>query len=162
MEKQVTGFSRQQLETFLEVLNSRKNENNNGRNSEQKKEKHTRRQSRKEESKNQDGFSKSDDQENNTYKSSEDPSHQYRNEEADSMKFSWYDIIRDDIDEAVESSDSYEEFLEYLKSLHYETRDRKYLSLNSSGDTIRKSLGKELIKHFDNQTKKCSKKWEFG
>jgi hypothetical protein len=27
LEKQVTGFSRQQLETFLEVLNSRKNEN---------------------------------------------------------------------------------------------------------------------------------------
>ena len=110
-----------------------KTENNNGRNSKQKKEKHTRRQSRKEESKNQDGFSKSDDQENNTYKSSEDPSHQYRNEEADSMKFSWYDIIRDDIDEAVESSDSYEEFLEYLKSLHYETRDRKYLSLKPFG-----------------------------
>ena len=27
LEKQVTGYSRQQLETFLEVLNSRKNEN---------------------------------------------------------------------------------------------------------------------------------------
>ena len=27
LEKQVTGFSRQQLETFLEMLNSRKNEN---------------------------------------------------------------------------------------------------------------------------------------
>ena len=27
LEKQVTGFSRQQLENFLEVLNSRRNEN---------------------------------------------------------------------------------------------------------------------------------------
>jgi len=110
-----------------------KTEKNKDRNSEQKKEKHTRKQSRKENSKKQDGFSKSDEQENETYKSWEDPSHQYRNEESDSMKFSWYDIIRDDIDEAVESSDSYEEFLEYLKSLHYETRDRKYLSLKPFG-----------------------------
>ena len=110
-----------------------KTEKNKGRNIEQKKEKHTGRQSRKEESKKQDGFSKSDVQENENYKREVDPSDQYRNEEADSMKFTWYDIIRDDIDEAVESSDSYEEFLEYLKALHYETRDRKYLSLKPFG-----------------------------
>ena len=110
-----------------------KTEKSKGRNTEQKKEKHTERQSRKEESKNQDGFSKSDAQENENYKREVDSSDHYRNEEADSMNFSWYDIIRDDIDEAIESSDSYEEFLEYLKLLHYETRDRKHLSLKPFG-----------------------------
>ena len=126
-----------------------KTEKNKGRNSEQKKENHTRKQTRKEKSKNQDGFSKSDEQENETYKSWEDPSDQYRYEEADYMKFSWYDIIRDDIDEAVESSDSYEEFLKYLNSMHYETRDRKYLSLKPFGkDRFVRSmrLGEEYSK----------------
>ena len=48
-------------------------------------------------------------------------------------KFSWYDVIRDDIDEAIEASDTYEEFLEKLKEQHYEIRDKKYLSLRPYG-----------------------------
>ena len=101
----------------------RKTENRKGRKSEREQEKNTGRQNRSEKSKTQIGFSKSDETENDNYKSEEDPSDQNKNEESDSMKFSWYDIIRDDIDEAIESSDSYEEFLEYLKSMHYEIRD---------------------------------------
>lgn len=110
-----------------------KTEKRKGRKSEREQEKNTGRQNRREKSKTQDGFSKSDETENDNYKSEEDPSDQNKNEESDSMKFSWYDIIRDDIDEAIESSDSYEEFLEYLKSMHYEIRDRKYLSLKPFG-----------------------------
>ena len=101
----------------------RKTEKRKGRKSEREQEKNTGRQNRREKSKTQNGFSKSDETENDNYKSEEDPSDQNKNEESDSMKFSWYDIIRDDIDEAIESSDSYEEFLEYLKSMHYEIRD---------------------------------------
>lgn len=111
----------------------RKTEKRKGRKSEREQEKNTGRQNRREKSKTQNGFSKSDETENDNYKSEEDPSDQNKNEESDSMKFSWYDIIRDDIDEAIESSDSYEEFLEYLKSMHYENRDRKYLSLKPFG-----------------------------
>ena len=48
-------------------------------------------------------------------------------------KFSWYDVIRDDIDEAIEASGTYEEFLEHLKKQHYEVRDKKYLSLMPYG-----------------------------
>ena len=48
-------------------------------------------------------------------------------------KFNWYDIIRDDIDDAIEASDSYEEFLENLRRQHYELRDKKYLSLKPFG-----------------------------
>lgn len=47
--------------------------------------------------------------------------------------YTWYDIIRDDIDAAVEQSKTYEEFLEYLQKEQYEIRDGKYLSLKPYG-----------------------------
>ncbi len=41
-----------------------------------------------------------------------------------------YDVIRDDIDEAIQNSETYEEFLAALKNMQYEiTRDQKYLSV---------------------------------
>lgn len=54
-------------------------------------------------------------------------------EKTDPNKVSWTDIIRDDIDEAVRSSDSYASFLSYLESRHYQVRDGKYLSLKPYG-----------------------------
>ena len=48
-----------------------------------------------------------------------------------SEKPTWQDLIRDDIDEAIAASSTYEEFLSYLRSLHYEVRDGKYLSLHA-------------------------------
>ncbi|MCD7956786.1 MAG: relaxase/mobilization nuclease domain-containing protein [Lachnospiraceae bacterium] len=48
--------------------------------------------------------------------------------------YSWTDIIRDDIDEAIHNTDSYEAFLEYLRRDGYTvTRDGKYLSLFPEG-----------------------------
>ena len=46
---------------------------------------------------------------------------------------SWNDIIRDDIDEGIRKTSSYEEFLSWLRSQHYELRDGKYLSLKPYG-----------------------------
>jgi len=37
--------------------------------------------------------------------------------------YSWYDIIRDDIDEAIRQSNSYKEFLNYLENEYYVVRD---------------------------------------
>lgn len=54
-------------------------------------------------------------------------------EKKDANKISWTDIIRDDIDEAVRKCDSYTSFLSYMKSLHYQVRDGKYLSLKPYG-----------------------------
>lgn len=49
-------------------------------------------------------------------------------------KYSSYDIIRDDVDQAIAASDTYEQFLEYLQKIqHYEIRDGKYLSLKPPG-----------------------------
>jgi hypothetical protein len=48
-----------------------------------------------------------------------------------SEKPTWQDLIRDDIDEAIAASSTYEEFLSYMRSLHYEVRDGKYLSLHA-------------------------------
>ena len=42
---------------------------------------------------------------------------------------SWNDIIRDDIDDALACSSTWEEFLSTLQSNHYELNDGKYLSL---------------------------------
>jgi hypothetical protein len=42
---------------------------------------------------------------------------------------SWYDLIRDDIDQAVSSCATFEEFLEKLSDSGYEIRLGKYLSL---------------------------------
>lgn len=48
--------------------------------------------------------------------------------------YSWTDIIRDDIDEAIEHSESYEAFLDYLRSDGYTvTRNGKFLSLLPEG-----------------------------
>ena len=54
-------------------------------------------------------------------------------EKKDPNRVSWTDIIRDDIDEAVKSCDSYASFLSYMESLHYQVRDGKYLSLKPYG-----------------------------
>ena len=48
-----------------------------------------------------------------------------------SEKPTWQDLIRDDIDEAIAASSTYEEFLSYLRTLHYDVRDGKYLSLHA-------------------------------
>ena len=45
----------------------------------------------------------------------------------------WFDLIRDDIDEAIMRSPSYGSFLKYLESLGYTVRDGKYLSLKPEG-----------------------------
>lgn len=47
--------------------------------------------------------------------------------------YSWNDIIRDDVDEAILYSDSFEDFLQYLKEQKYEIRNGKYLSLKPYG-----------------------------
>ena len=46
---------------------------------------------------------------------------------------SWYDLIRDDIDQAVSSCATFEEFLEKLSDSGYEIRLGKYLSLRPYG-----------------------------
>jgi len=51
----------------------------------------------------------------------------------DKNAVSWNDIIRDDIDEGIGKTSSYEEFLSWLKVRHYEVRDGKYLSLKPYG-----------------------------
>lgn len=63
-------------------------------------------------------------------KSKENGSEKWRRwtEEERQAMYTWRDIVRDDIDEAVEASKTYEEFLEYLKK-DYLVRDKKYLSL---------------------------------
>lgn len=43
--------------------------------------------------------------------------------------YSWSDILRDDIDEAIRHTENYEDFLEYLKVDRYEIRDKEALSL---------------------------------
>jgi len=45
----------------------------------------------------------------------------------------WFDLMRDDIDEAILRSPSYGSFLKYLQSLGYTIRDGKYLSLKPEG-----------------------------
>lgn len=47
--------------------------------------------------------------------------------------YDWFDIIRDDIDEAIGRSGSYEEFLSELRRQKYSVRDKKYLSLKPYG-----------------------------
>lgn len=47
--------------------------------------------------------------------------------------FDWNDIIRDDIDEAIQYSDSMEAFLQYLADQKYMIRNGKYLSLRPYG-----------------------------
>lgn len=46
---------------------------------------------------------------------------------------SWYDLIRDDIDQAIMMSDTFTEVLSYLKDHGYEVRLGKYLSLKPYG-----------------------------
>lgn len=43
--------------------------------------------------------------------------------------YTWHDVIRDDIDEAVGRCESYEQLLEVLRDMKYTVRDGKYLSL---------------------------------
>ena len=49
--------------------------------------------------------------------------------EKDPYPRNWYDLMRDDIDEAILHSPTYSEFLKYLQTLEYTVRDGKYLSL---------------------------------
>ena len=46
---------------------------------------------------------------------------------------SWFNLMRDDIDEAIMRSPSYGSFLRYMESLGYTVRDGKYLSLKPEG-----------------------------
>lgn len=48
-------------------------------------------------------------------------------------EYSVYDIIRDDVDEAIDASRTYNEFLAYMKNLGYNLRDTKFLSLKPPG-----------------------------
>lgn len=51
-------------------------------------------------------------------------------------KYTNFDIIRDDIDEAIDKSESYEAFLSYLRADHYKiSRDGTYLSLQRYGNS---------------------------
>ena len=73
--------------------------------------------------------------------------------------YSWYDIIRDDIDEAIEYSDTYEAFLSYLREHGYQVRSGKYLSLKPDGRkqavrTSRLGMGytkEELLERIQNK-----------
>ena len=59
-------------------------------------------------------------------------------------RYFWSDIIRDDIDEAIQKAATYEEFIEILIKMHYRIRDGKYLSLKpyGKGKAVRsRSLG---------------------
>ena len=58
-----------------------------------------------------------------------------------SEKPTWQDLIRDDIDEAIAASSTYEEFLSYLRTLHYDVRDGKYLSLHAEETLIASAKG---------------------
>ncbi len=67
-------------------------------------------------------------------------------------RYGWKDIIRDDIDEAISHSETYEEFLSYLEEQKYQIRDGKYLSLRPYGRErslrsyrLGKGYGKEEI-----------------
>ncbi len=58
----------------------------------------------------------------------------------------WYDLIRDDVDEAIEKSDTFECFLTFLEKKGYKVRTGKYLSLRQYGKeraVISSRLGKE-------------------
>ena len=47
--------------------------------------------------------------------------------------YSWLDVIRDDVEEALVGCRSYEQLLTNLKNMHYRVRDGKYLSLCPPG-----------------------------
>lgn len=47
--------------------------------------------------------------------------------------YTWNDIIRDDVEEAIDHSENFGEFLQYLKNMEYEIRNGKYLSLKPPG-----------------------------
>ena len=47
--------------------------------------------------------------------------------------YSWMDVIRDDVEEALFGCSTYEEFLSNLRNMHYRVRDGKYLSLCPPG-----------------------------
>ncbi len=53
--------------------------------------------------------------------------------------YSWHDIMRDDIDEAIRQSESYESFIHCLEGMHYTVRGKKYLSLQpeEGGNPVR-------------------------
>lgn len=52
---------------------------------------------------------------------------------SNSMRYDWTDVIRDDLDEAISVTDTYKEFLSYLKERGYQIRSGKYLSLRPAG-----------------------------
>ena len=47
--------------------------------------------------------------------------------------YSWHDVIRDDVDEALFGCESYSGFIDNLRKMHYQIRDGKYLSLRPPG-----------------------------
>ena len=54
-------------------------------------------------------------------------------EAAQKNRLTWHDILRADIDDAIASSSSYQQFLDQLRSQKYEIRDGKYISLKAYG-----------------------------
>ena len=54
-------------------------------------------------------------------------------EAAQKNRLTWHDILRADIDDAIASSSSYQQFLDQLRSQKYEVRDGKYISLKAYG-----------------------------
>lgn len=57
----------------------------------------------------------------------------HKNREDDPYCYTWHDVIRDDIEEALMHSRTLDELKEYLKEEGYEVRDGKYLSLRAPG-----------------------------
>lgn len=57
----------------------------------------------------------------------------HKNREDDPYRYTWHDVIRDDIEEALIHSRTLDELMEYLKEEGYEVRDGKYLSLRAPG-----------------------------
>ena len=55
------------------------------------------------------------------------------NREDDPYRYTWHDVIRDDIEEAILHARTLDELVGYLKEEGYEVRDGKYLSLRAPG-----------------------------
>jgi len=57
----------------------------------------------------------------------------HRNREEDPYRYTWYDVIRDDIEEGLAHAASMEELIGYLREEGYEVKNGKYLSLRPPG-----------------------------
>ena len=57
----------------------------------------------------------------------------HRNREEEPYRYTWYDVIRDDIEEGLAHAASMEELIGYLREEGYEVKNGKYLSLRPPG-----------------------------